>query len=223
MLKPIVIFDLDGTLVDSLDDLCAAVNATLQCLARAPLDRATLAPMVGDGARSLLERALLATGGVPDDFPALLARLLASYEANASVLTRPYPDVPAVLASLRASGWMLAVCTNKPQAVTGRLLADLALDRYFAAVLGADGVAARKPDPAPVLAALRAVGGDARRAAMVGDHANDITAGQAAGIVAIFARYGYGGASVAQLAPDASIDSFGELPNVLARLFGASG
>lgn len=219
VLKPTVIFDLDGTLVDSIGDLQAALNATLQLLDRAALDRATVAPMVGDGAKTLLERALRATGGVPKDFAALLAHFLELYEANASGLTRPYPDVPDVLASLQAKGWTLAICTNKPQAVTRQLLADLGLDRHFTAVLGGDSLPVGKPDPEPVLAALRAVGGDARRSAMVGDHANDLAAGQAAGIAAIFARYGYGSGSTTGLTPQATIDSFAELPAVLARLF----
>jgi phosphoglycolate phosphatase len=218
-LRPAVIFDLDGTLVDSIGDLQAAVNLTLKSLGRHGLDRAAVAPMIGDGAKVLLERALSVTGGMPEDFAALLARFLERYEAQASNLTRPYPDVPDVLATLRADGWALAICTNKPQATTRRLLAELGLDHHFTAVLGGDSLPVGKPDPAPVMAALRAVGGDARRSAMVGDHANDLAAGQAAGIAVILARYGYGGASTTGLAPSATIDSFAELPAALARLF----
>lgn len=218
-LKPAIIFDLDGTLVDSLDDLQTAVNATLQSLARPALERAAVAPMVGDGARALLQRALNATGGVPQNFSQLLAGFLELYEANASRLTRPYPDVPDVLSLLQADGWTLAICTNKPHAVTTRLLADLGIDHHFAAVLGGDSLPVGKPDPEPVLAALRAVGGDGRRSAMVGDHANDLAAGQAAGIATILARYGYGGGSVKELTPAAAIDSFAQLPDAIARLF----
>jgi phosphoglycolate phosphatase len=178
-LKPAIIFDLDGTLVDSLDDLQTAVNATLQSLARPALERAAVAPMVGDGARALLQRALNATGGVPQNFSELLAGFLELYEANASRLTRPYPDVPDVLSLLQADGWTLAICTNKPHAVTTRLLADLGIDHHFAAVLGGDSLPVGKPDPEPVLAVLRAVGGDGRRSVIVGDHANDLAAGQA--------------------------------------------
>lgn len=111
-MKPTIIFDLDGTLVDSLDDLQTAVNATLQALARPALERATVAPMIGDGARALLQRALNATGGVPQNFSQLLAGFLELYETNASRLTRPYPDVPDVLSLLQADGWTLAICTT---------------------------------------------------------------------------------------------------------------
>src|SRR5262245_30042664 len=104
-LKPTIVFDLDGTLVDSVDDLRSALNATLQLLDRPALDRTAVSAMIGDGARKLLERALEATGGLPNDFTAPFAHFHASYEAGASTLTRPYPDVPDVLASLRAAGW----------------------------------------------------------------------------------------------------------------------
>ena len=136
-----------------------------------------------------------------------------------AVSTRPYPDVPDVLSLLQADGWTLAICTNKPHAVTTRLLADLGVDHHFAAVLGGDSLPVGKPDPEPVLAVLRAVGGDGRRSVIVGDHANDLAAGQAAGIATILARYGYGGGSVNELTPAAAIDSFAQLPDAIARLF----
>jgi phosphoglycolate phosphatase len=122
-------------------------------------------------------------------------------------------------AHIQADGWTLAICTNKPHAVTTRLLADLGIDHHFAAVLGGDSLPVGKPDPEPVLAVLRAVGGDGRRSVIVGDHANDLAAGQAAGIATILARYGYGGGSVNELTAAAAIDSFAQLPDAIARLF----
>lgn len=223
-MKPAIVFDLDGTLVDSLDDMQAVLNETLRLLGRPALDTATVGTMIGDGAKVLLERALLATGGpltadAPQDFTALLRKFLQLYKADAGTQTRPYPQVPAVLDRLRRDGWALAICTNKPQAVTHQLLANLGLDQHFAAVFGGDSLPVGKPDPAPVIAALHAVGGDPRRSAMVGDHANDVSAGRAAGVATIFARYGYGGASAAGPAPDATIDTFAELPGALDALF----
>ncbi|MCC6777559.1 MAG: phosphoglycolate phosphatase [Hyphomicrobiales bacterium] len=221
-MRPTVIFDLDGTLVDSLEHLRGALNATLQEYGRPALDRAAVAPMIGDGARVLLRRALAATGGLPDeageDFAALHARFLAIYQATAADTTQPYPGVPEGLAALAAAGYALAICTNKPQVVTEKMLGALGLAPHFAAVYGGDRLAVSKPDPAPLLAALRDVGGDARRAAMVGDHANDLAAGRAAGVATILARYGYGEASTAGLTPHATIDTFAELPAVLARV-----
>ncbi|MGD9766063.1 MAG: phosphoglycolate phosphatase [Pseudolabrys sp.] len=217
--KPAIVFDLDGTLVDSLDDMQAVLNETLRPLGRPVLDRKTVGSMIGDGAKVLLQRALTATGGVPDDFTALLRRFLQLYEADAGARTRPYPGVPSVLDRLQRNGWALAICTNKPHAVTRRLLADLDLDGRFAAVFGGDSLPVGKPDPGPVIAALHAVGGNPRRAAMVGDHANDLIAGRAAGVATIFARYGYGGASRAGIAADATIDTFEDLPEALDGLF----
>lgn len=221
-MKSAIVFDLDGTLVDSLDDMQTVLNETLRPLGRPALDRATVGSMIGDGAKVLLQRALTATGGVPEDFGALLRRFLQLYEADAGTRTQPFPAVPAVLDRLRRDGWALAICTNKPYAVTRRLLADLQLDGQFAAVLGGDSFPVGKPDPGPVIAALEAVGGDPRHSAMVGDHANDLTAGRGAGVATIFARYGYGGASVAGSTPDAAIGTFADLPDALERLFAAA-
>jgi phosphoglycolate phosphatase len=176
--------------------------------------------MVGDGARALVRRALMETGGLPESFPELLGYFLKSYEANVSRLSRPYPQVPDVLSLLYADGWTLAVCTNKPHAMATRLLADLDIAHHFAAIIGADSVPAGKPDPDAVLATLRAVDGDRNRAAIVGDHANDLTAGQAAGISTILASYGYGGASTRGLSPSVTIGSFAELPRAISHLFG---
>jgi phosphoglycolate phosphatase len=220
--KSAIVFDLDGTLVDSLDDMQTVLNETLRPLGRPALDRATVGSMIGDGATVLLQRALTATGGVPEDFGALLRRFLQLYEADAGTRTQPFPAVPAVLDRLRRDCWALAICTNKPYAVTRRLLADLQLDGQFAAVFGGDSFPVGKPDPGPVIAALEAVGGDPRRSAMVGDHANDLTAGRGAGVATIFARYGYGGASVAGSTPDAAIGTFADLPDALERLFAAA-
>lgn len=218
-MKPTVVFDLDGTLVDSLDDMQAVLNETLRPLGRRALDRATVGSMIGDGAKVLLQRALIATGDMPQDFPVLLRRFLELYKADPGTRTRPYPQVPAVLDRLKRDGWALAICTNKPKAVTHQLLAHLGLDKQFAAVFGGDSLPVGKPDPAPVIAAMNAVGGDPHRSAMVGDHANDVSAGRSAGIATIFARYGYGGASMAGQSPDAIIERFADLPGALHGLF----
>ena len=213
-----LLFDLDGTLVDSVPDLAAAVNKLLAELGRPALGEARIAAMVGDGVAKLVERALAASGaGIP--LPAALDRFLAFYEAEPTRLTRPYPGVPGVLAELAAAGWRLAVCTNKPERATRAVLGGLGLDRFFGVVLGGDSLAARKPDPAPLLLALDRLGSASADAAMIGDHRNDVLAARAAGMPVIFARYGYGAATLGHEAPDAVIDSFATLPAAL-RLIG---
>jgi phosphoglycolate phosphatase len=212
-----LIFDLDGTLVDSVPDLAAAVNAVLAEHGLEPLSEPEVAGMVGDGVIALVERALLARGGGVALGPAV-ERYVALYEANATTLTRPYPDVPEVLAELARAGVGLAVCTNKPEHATRAVLDGLGLARFFPVVLGGDSLTARKPDPAPLLAALDRLGAAAGESAMIGDHRNDVLAARAAGTRVIFARYGYGLATLRELAPDAMIGSFAELPRVLRAL-----
>jgi len=141
-----------------------------------------------------------------------------SLHTRATTLTRPYPGVAEGLAELARSGVGLAVCTNKPEQATRAVLDGLGLARFFPVVLGGDSLGARKPDPAPLLAALDRLGAAAGESAMVGDHRNDVLAARAAGTRAIFAAYGYGQASLGDLAPDATIDRFAELPDVLHTL-----
>jgi phosphoglycolate phosphatase len=213
-----LLFDLDGTLVDSVPDLAAAVNALLAEHGRPPLDQAAVAGMVGDGTGKLVERALAATGGVDMPLSAAVERFLALYEADPVELTRPYPEVPAVLERLGREGYRLALCTNKPERVTHAVLKGLGLDRFFPLTLGGDSLPLRKPDPAPLLFALERLGVGPAAAAMVGDHKNDVLAARAAGMPAIFARYGYGLDSLGELRPEAVIDRFADLPAVLRAL-----
>jgi phosphoglycolate phosphatase len=215
MTQNAILFDLDGTLVDSVPDLAAAVNVLLSELGRPALSLPEVTGMVGDGAAKLVERALAARGAAATSSPAALDRFLALYEADPIRLTKPYDGVPAVLDGLAAAGWRLGVCTNKPERATRAVLAGLGLARHFAAVIGGDSGPTRKPDPGPLLAALARLGGAPDSAAMIGDHRNDIAAARAAGMPVVFARYGYGEATLAGLAPDAFIDRFADLPQAL--------
>ncbi len=213
-----ILFDLDGTLVDSVPDLTAALNRLLADRALAPFEEATVAGFVGDGVRALVERAFAARSQVADD--ATVDAFTADYTAHASEATRPYPGVADTLAALQAAGWRMAVCTNKPEQAARLLLADLGLDRFFAAIGGGDSFPARKPDPAHLTATLRAAGGEAARTLVVGDHRNDIAAATGAGIPAIFAAWGYSPPAAAEGAT-AVARAFPDLPAIANALLPA--
>jgi phosphoglycolate phosphatase len=221
MATPVIIFDLDGTLVDSLSDLQTAVNAVLAERGQLPLPRDEVAAMVGDGTTMLVERALAARGLGDVPLAPALDRFLTLYGAAPTRYSRPFPGVPEGLARLADEGMRLAVCTNKPAHLTARVLRDLRLEGCFAAVLGGDSLPERKPHPAPLRAILARLGGEPVCAAMVGDHRNDVLAAEAAGMPAVFARYGYGNATLDGLTPAAAVDRFDELPRALALILPA--
>jgi phosphoglycolate phosphatase len=211
------IFDLDGTLVDSVPDLRAALNEVLRERGRRPLAADEVRRMVGDGVPALVERGLAATGDT-QEFAAAEARFLALYEAAPAALTRAYPGVPETLARLVAGGARLAVCTNKPQKATIGVLEGVGIAGYFTAVLGGDAVPFKKPDPRHLLAALGALGARPDEAAMIGDNENDYAAARAAGIPILLIRYGYLRAAPESLAPDAWLDRFDEVQQAVAQL-----
>ena len=192
----LLVFDLDGTLIDSVPDLTDALNRTLAAHDRAPFTPADIAPMVGDGAGVLLRRACAARGWQASE--AMVADYIADYTAHAAEKTRPYPGIPEALATLRDQGWRMAVCTNKPAAAAEAVLAALGLAGFFAALGGGDSFAARKPDPAHLLGTIARAGGWPARSVMLGDHANDIHAAAGAGVACLFAGWGYGTPAMAE-------------------------
>jgi phosphoglycolate phosphatase len=210
-----LLLDLDGTLVDSVPDLAAALNRLLGARGLAPLTRAETALMVGDGVAKLVERAFAARGREPD--ADALAEYSADYGAHSAVETTVYPGVASALRALADEGWRLAVCTNKPEAAARSLLSALGLAACFAAIGGGDSFPVRKPDPAHLLATLKAAGGDAAHAVMAGDHANDVAAARGAGLPCIFAAWGYGPPSMAEGAVAVARD-FTELAAMARRL-----
>jgi len=203
-----LVLDLDGTLVDSVPDLAAALNRLMAQRLLSPFSRAEVAAMVGDGVAALVDRAFAARASTPD--AAALAAFLADYGANAARETRAFPGVEPGLRELTARGWRLAVCTNKPAAPACALLAALVLDGFFAAIGAGDSFSTRKPDPAHLLATIAAAGGTAERAVMAGDHRNDVIAAAGAGVPCIFAGWGYGAPEMAAGAV-AVAGSFAEL------------
>lgn len=212
-----VIFDLDGTLVDSAPHLGHALNRLLGEWGRPPVGDATLRSLIGDGPRLLVERGFAAAGRpLPaEEVESALARFLRLYAALPADPASVYPGVPEMLARLAAAGHPIGLCTNKPQAIARDLLGDLGLLSYFRAVVGGDSLPQRKPAPEPLLAVLDALNGPPTGAVMVGDGPNDVAAARAAGIACILVSYGYARGNPVDLAADRLIHRFTELPDAL--------
>jgi phosphoglycolate phosphatase len=215
-----LVFDLDGTLVDTAGDLTVTLNAVLagEGLAAVPPDRARA--MIGHGARAMLEAGLKASGADPSParIDALFARFIAHYGENIAAHSRPYPGAEAALDRLSAAGWRLAVCTNKLEALSRRLLEALGLAGRFAAIAGQDTFGVRKPDPRHLTGTLLRVGGAGRPAVMVGDSDVDLATAGGAGVPAIAVTFGYGPLTVTNLPPAQVIDDFDGLDAAIAAL-----
>jgi phosphoglycolate phosphatase len=214
----LLVFDLDGTLIDSAPDLRAALNRMLRERGCPPLSLAQVRQMIGDGVPTLVARALAASGADPGDAARVLPRFLQLYEADAVRLTRPYPGVPETLAALRARDYRTAICTNKPQRATQTVLDGLGLASLFDGVAGGDRFAVRKPDPGHLLGLIKMLGASAAATAMIGDNENDAAAAHAAGLPLMLMRYGYARVDPETLGADALLDDFAELPAALNRL-----
>jgi phosphoglycolate phosphatase len=209
-LRPIV-FDLDGTLVDSAPDLHAAANRMLAEFGRPALSLGQVTGFIGNGVPKLVERCLDATGGVDGLHAEALARFRGHYDAAPAELTRPYAGAIAAAEALRDAGHPLGICTNKPEAPARKLLGLLGMGALFEAVIGGDTVAAHKPDPAPLRRAIEALGGSPAAAIFVGDSEVDaLTAARAGVAFALFTR-GYRKAPVEQLDAAFAFEDFAEL------------
>ncbi|WP_345973613.1 phosphoglycolate phosphatase [Sulfurimonas diazotrophicus] len=213
--KELILFDFDGTLIDSAPDLALAVNHMLEQLGRPPFEETTVRGWVGNGARTLVERALRASSDTEDAAETVdraLAIFLEFYAGNLAVLTRPYPQVPEVLQQLHQEGYRLAIVTNKPYAFIEPILHSLGMSELFEYTLGGDSLPQRKPDPRPLLHVCETLGVDKERCVMVGDSKNDILAAKAAGMDAIGLGYGYNyGEAIASYTPNLVCDTFAEV------------
>ena len=212
-----VVFDLDGTLADTAPDLTSALNHALVALGRVPVPEAEVRDMVGHGARALLRKGLAATGTVTAElietgFPVFLAH----YEAHIADRSRPFPGVEAALDALAGHGVALAICTNKFEALARQLVDTLGWNDRFAAIVGGDSLAVRKPDPAPLLLAInRAAGGPA---AFVGDSITDTETAKAAAVPCVAVSFGFSDRPTEALGADRLIDHFDELLATLEQL-----
>jgi phosphoglycolate phosphatase len=203
-MRPLVVFDLDGTLVDSREDLAASVNDVLAGLSAPPLPIDEVTRMVGDGARTLVERALRAAG-LSADVDAALAAFHGHYAGRVTATTRPYTGIPELLNALEDRA-TLAVLTNKPIAPTRVLFDAFEWTPRFARVIGGDDVFGRKPDPAGLLAIMEHAGVDPAATVMVGDSMADVEVARRAGTRMCFAAWGFGHArGDVQLRPEEAV------------------
>ena len=210
-----IVFDLDGTLVDTAPDLTNALNDVLTRRGHAAVPAETIRACVGHGARVMIEEALR-RASAQDDVDRMLAEFLVHYEANIAAESRPFPGAVAALDSLAAQGATLAVCTNKREHLSRRLFQELQID--FAAIAGRDTFAVSKPDPGHLTGAIALAGGDPSRAVMVGDSEVDLHTAKAAAIPVILVSFGYATAPLHGLAPETLIDRFDELEARAAAL-----
>ncbi|MFD4840024.1 phosphoglycolate phosphatase [Achromobacter sp. NPDC058515] len=215
-----IAFDLDGTLVDSAPDLIGAMNAILIAEGLAPRACKDARPFISRGARWLLQWGL-GDAGAQDPAAraaALFCRFIDLYGDRIADESRPFPGVIDALKTLRAGGAKLVVCTNKPTGLSRSLLAQLGMAELFDGVVGIDAVTAAKPDPAHLIEAVRAVGGDLARAVMVGDADTDAAAARAAGTPLVLVDFGYTEIPAADLAPDILLHHFDDLADACAAL-----
>lgn len=217
-----VIFDLDGTLADTSRDLIVAANACFDALGLGtPLDPAADAATAFRGGRAML-RLGLERLGVEDEMAvdAQYPVFLRNYEDAIDVHTKLYPGAAEAVERLRAQDYRIGICTNKPSGLAETLVKRLGVRDLFGALVGADTLSVRKPDPAPYLAAVSRAGGDRGRSLLVGDTETDHATARAAGVPVVLVTFGPEGDAIAALAPDALLPDYAALPRVVSSLIG---
>ncbi|MDO9384264.1 MAG: HAD-IA family hydrolase [Hyphomicrobiaceae bacterium] len=222
-----VIFDLDGTLVDTAPDLIAAANHALGDIGLDPVPGFVLAPAIALGARFMILDGLKHTGRhLPDgEVDRLLKLFLDYYLANIANESRPYPGAVDALTTLKAQGARLGICTNKRSHLSNALIGALGLNDLVHAVVGRDSVKKSKPHPEHLMETIRLADGDPKRAIMIGDTAVDVATARAAGVPVIGVPFGYSDRPITELAPDAVITHYDQLlPAIesLVRRFAAA-
>lgn len=199
-----VVWDLDGTLVDSAPDLASALNTVLDMRGFFTLSIDEVRKMIGNGVPKLVERGFNAVGVRPDaaQLDELVALFVTQYRACATDNTRPYPGVVEALQEIHNMNIPMGVCTNKPEGFTRQILEGLGLSGFFSSVVGGDSTSTRKPDPEPVLACLRGLATEPEFSLMIGDSIHDVHAARAAGVIIGVVPWGYRSAPVEQLGAD---------------------
>lgn len=215
-----VVFDLDGTLVDTAPDLIETLNVVFAREGLPPVDYATARNMIGGGARQMIKEGLKLegrplSGGAVDR---MFADFITYYAAHIADRSQPFPGLNAALDHLAARGFRLAVCTNKLEGLSRQLLDALGLTGRFAAICGQDTFGIQKPDPEILRRTIRAAGGDAKRAVMVGDSGTDIATARAAGIPVVAVDFGYSETPIKELAADRLIGHYDQLATAVLEL-----
>ncbi len=221
--KEVILFDLDGTLIDSVPDLALALNHTLQKLEQDTFPHDTIRSWVGNGAQTLVKRGLSGSTVVnesidPEFFDKALNIFLDFYSKNLCVTTVTYPNVLQTLQRLKSMGYRLVLVTNKPYAFIQPLLEGLGMEGLFELCLGGDSLEKRKPDPLPLLHACERLDICASRCVMIGDSKNDIMAANAANMQSIGVSYGYNyDEDICVYEPDTVVHEFDEIINLLGK------
>ena len=215
-----IVFDLDGTLIDTAPDLVDTLNLILAGEGLPAVPFATARNLIGGGARGMIERALAAEGRscASAEMDRLYAAFIKHYAAHIADRSRPFPHIEPTLNGLAAAGHRLAVCTNKLEWLSKRLLDTLQLADRFAAICGQDTFAMQKPDPEMFRLTVRRAGGEPAHAIMVGDSRTDIYTARAATVPIIAVDFGYSDVPIATLQPDRIISSFASLPAAITDL-----
>lgn len=219
MTRPIIVFDLDGTLIDTAPDLLDSLNHSLAAGEIPAVDVAGFKRFVGHGGKVMIERAFAARQKAlaADEHDRLLRLFLDHYTANIPGRSRAYPGVLEAIARFEAAGYLVAVCTNKYEANSLALIEALGLTKHFAMIAGQDTFAFRKPDPRHLTETIARAGGDPRKAVMVGDSQTDIDTAKAAGIPVVAVDFGYTDRNVREFEPSVVISHFDELTVGLAE------
>lgn len=214
-----VIFDLDGTLVDTAPDLAASMNRVLERHGRAQVPLRKVRQMVGHGARALMAKGMSETGEPATEamLDQLYAEFLEHYMEHLADMSQPFPGAVEQVERCREAGLRLGICTNKPEKATLLLLEQLDLKHHFSAIVGGDTLAVKKPDPRHLLVTVRRAGGNIKRAVMVGDSETDILTATAAGMPIIAVTFGYTPKPVYTFRPTLTIDHFDQFWDALQR------
>ncbi|WP_292695627.1 HAD family hydrolase [Nitrobacter sp.] len=215
-----VVFDLDGTLVDTAPDLAAALNFVLDREGLRTVSLPTARSMIGAGVRRMIERGLEHDDhpATPDDITRMMGDFIDYYTAHIADASRPFEGLVEALDELAARGYRFAVCTNKLESLAKLLLDQLGLSSRFSAICGGDTFGVSKPDPAILQQTVARAGGSLRATIMVGDAGPDVGVARRAGIPVIGVTFGYTETPIAELKPDRVISHMRELPDSIAAL-----
>jgi phosphoglycolate phosphatase len=215
-----LVFDLDGTLVDTAPDLVDTLNVLFAREGLPPVPYATARNLIGGGAKAMIARGIEADGRnvAPAKFEQMFADFLGYYAEHIADRSRPFPGLADALDELAAAGFTFAVCTNKLEGLSIRLLDALKLTHRFAAICGQDTFGIQKPDPEILRRTILAAGGSPQRAIMIGDSPTDIRTARATGVPVIAVDFGYSERPVADFAPDRIISHFAQLPGAISTI-----